>query len=65
MENFVYCTPTKLIFGKNAIEKMPETLKPLGKKILLTYGGGSIKRSDCTTRSNACFPTLRFMNCRE
>lgn len=44
MENFVYCTPTKLIFGKNAIEKMPETLKPLGKKILLTYGGGSIKK---------------------
>ena len=44
MENFVYCTPTKLIFGKNAIEKLPETLKPLGKKILLTYGGGSIKK---------------------
>lgn len=44
MENFVYCTPTKLIFGKNAIEKMPETLKTLGKKILLTYGGGSIKK---------------------
>lgn len=44
MENFVYCTPTKLIFGKNAIEKLPEALKPLGKKILLTYGGGSIKK---------------------
>lgn len=44
MENFTYCTPTKLIFGKNAIEQLPEVMRPLGKKILLTYGGGSIKR---------------------
>ncbi|MBO5282625.1 MAG: iron-containing alcohol dehydrogenase [Lachnospiraceae bacterium] len=44
MENFTYCTPTKLIFGKNAIEQLPEVMRPLGRKILLTYGGGSIKK---------------------
>lgn len=44
MQNFDYVTPTRLIFGKGVISKLPETLKPLGKKILLTYGGGSIKK---------------------
>lgn len=44
MQNFDYCTPTRLIFGKGVIEKLPEILAPIGKKVLLTYGGGSIKR---------------------
>lgn len=44
MKNFEYCTPTKLIFGEGVIEKLPETLKPYGKKVLLAYGGGSIKK---------------------
>lgn len=45
MVNFEYCTPTRLIFGKGSIEKLAEVMKPLGKKILLTYGGGSIKKN--------------------
>lgn len=44
MENFVYNTPIKLIFGKGAVKNLPEVLKPLGNRILLTYGGGSIKK---------------------
>lgn len=44
MENFTYCTPTKLIFGKDAVKKLPKALKPYGTKVLLTYGGGSIKK---------------------
>lgn len=44
MENFVYCTPTKLIFGDDAIKNLPTVLAPLGKRVLLTYGGGSIKK---------------------
>lgn len=44
MENFVYNTPTKLIFGKGAVKNLPEVLKPLGNRILFTYGGGSIKK---------------------
>ena len=44
MQNFDYCTPTRLIFGKGVIEKLPEVMSRFGKKVLLTYGGGSIKR---------------------
>lgn len=44
MQNFDYKTPTRLIFGKGVISKLPEVMKPLGKKVLLTYGGGSIKK---------------------
>ncbi len=44
MENFTYCTPTRLIFGKGAIKNLPDVLAPLGKKVLLTYGGGSIRK---------------------
>ena len=44
MQNFVYQTPTKLIFGKDVISKLPEVMSQFGKRILLTYGGGSIKK---------------------
>ena len=45
MQNFDYRTPTRLIFGKGVIEKLPEVMGAVGKKVLLTYGGGSIKKS--------------------
>ncbi len=45
MKNFDYCTPTRMIFGKGVISNLPEVLSPLGKRVLLTYGGGSIKRT--------------------
>ena len=44
MQNFDYMTPTRLIFGRDAIVKLPEVMTQFGKKILLTYGGGSIKK---------------------
>ena len=44
MQNFDYMTPTRLIFGKGVISKLPEVMSSFGKKILLTYGGGSIKK---------------------
>jgi alcohol dehydrogenase YqhD (iron-dependent ADH family) len=44
MQNFDYHTPTRLIFGKDVIKKLPEVMNQFGKKILLTYGGGSIKK---------------------
>ncbi len=44
MRNFDYMTPTRLIFGKDSIVKLPDVMKPLGKRVLLTYGGGSIKK---------------------
>lgn len=46
MVNFDYQTPTRLIFGKGVVvEKLQGVMAKFGKKVLLTYGGGSIKRS--------------------
>ena len=44
MQNFDYMTPTRLIFGKESIAKLPSVMAQFGKRILLTYGGGSIKK---------------------
>ncbi len=44
MQNFDYMTPTRLIFGKDCIGKLPEVMEKIGKKVLLTYGGGSIRK---------------------
>lgn len=44
MQNFDYMTPTRLIFGEGVIAKLPEVMANYGKKVLLTYGGGSIKK---------------------
>ena len=44
MQNFDYQTPTRLIFGKGVIAKLPGVMAQFGKKILLTYGSGSIKK---------------------
>lgn len=46
MIDFTFVSPTKLVFGKNAEDKLKETLLSFGyKRIFLVYGGGSIKRS--------------------
>lgn len=44
MENFNYCIGVNILFGKNQIQNLPEAMMPYGKKVLLAYGGGSIKR---------------------
>lgn len=43
--NFTYCNPTKLYFGKNALDGLNEQLPKYGKNVLLVYGGGSIKKN--------------------
>ena len=43
--NFTYCNPTKLYFGKSAIDGLNEELPKYGKNVLLVYGGGSIKKN--------------------
>lgn len=46
MVNFDYQTPTRLIFGKGVVaEKLQEVMAQYGNRVLITYGGGSIKRS--------------------
>ena len=43
--NFTYCNPTKLYFGKDALQGLSEELPKYGKNVLLVYGGGSIKKN--------------------
>jgi len=43
MNSFQYRNPTEIFFGKGQIEKLPEKVKSFGQKVLLVYGGGSIK----------------------
>lgn len=43
--NFTYCNPTKIHFGTDALTHLREELAKYGETILLTYGGGSIKKS--------------------
>lgn len=56
--NFSYCNPTKLYFGEDAMSNLSEELKNYGNKILLVYGGGSIKKNgiynDVITILNEC-----------
>lgn len=44
MNNFTYSIPTKIHFGKGQISHLEE-LSESGRKVLLCYGGGSIKRA--------------------
>lgn len=44
MENFVHSIPTELYFGKGQISQLAGALNRFGKRVLLTYGGGSIKK---------------------
>lgn len=43
--NFDYCNPTKLYFGEDSLNYLNEELPKYGKNIMLTYGGGSIKKN--------------------
>lgn len=43
--NFTYSNPTKLYFGKDALDGLNEELPKYGKNVLLVYGGGSIKKN--------------------
>ena len=43
--DFIYCNPTKLYFGKNAMDGLNRELPKYGKNVLLVYGGGSIKKN--------------------
>lgn len=43
--NFVYSNPTKLYFGDNAISYLGAELGSYGPRVLLCYGGGSIKKN--------------------
>ncbi|MGM9538289.1 MAG: iron-containing alcohol dehydrogenase [Candidatus Onthomonas sp.] len=43
--NFSYSNPTRLHFGPDALQRLNEELPKYGPRVLLAYGGGSIKRN--------------------
>ena len=46
MQEFIYYAPTEVVFGKDAEKKTAEEVKKWGgNRVLLVYGGGSVKRS--------------------
>jgi alcohol dehydrogenase YqhD (iron-dependent ADH family) len=45
MENFIMYNPVKLHFGRGVVEDLGHTVRKYGTRVLLVYGGGSIKRN--------------------
>ncbi|WP_097003982.1 iron-containing alcohol dehydrogenase [Lacrimispora amygdalina] len=45
MNNFIYDIPTRVYFGENQLGHLGEELSNYGTRVLLTYGGGSIKKT--------------------
>ena len=64
MLNFEVINPTRIVFGKDQLGRLPELLKDAGaKSILLAYGGGSIKRIglyDAIVRELKDFKVIEF-----
>lgn len=59
MENFEFRNPTKIIFGRDAEDKVGAETAAYSRKILLHFGGGSIKQSGLYDRVTA---SLRAAN---
>ncbi len=45
MKNFTFYNPTRIIFGKGTEARVGEETGKYSKRVLLVYGGGSIKKS--------------------
>lgn len=45
MNSFIYDIPTKVYFGKDQLGNLGKEVGKYGKRVLLTYGGGSIKKT--------------------
>ena len=44
MVNFNFYNPARIIFGKDTEKVLPAQIQKFGSKVLLHYGGGSIKK---------------------
>lgn len=44
MKNFIFRNPTRLVFGRGQIARLEE-LVPAGAKVMITFGGGSVRRN--------------------
>ena len=44
MNNFIFCNPTRLVFGKGMIAQLDKEI-PASSRIMITFGGGSVKKN--------------------
>ena len=61
MYNFDFYNPTRIFFGKDRLDNIDKFV-PANAKVLITYGGGSAKKADSSTRLKPTSATERFMN---
>lgn len=62
MNNFEFCNPVKVVFGKGSIARL-SALIPEGSRVLMVYGGGSIKKNgiyDQVTKVLESFEVTEF-----
>ena len=62
MQNFEFYGPTRVVFGKDTIKELSRLI-PRDRKILMTYGGGSIKKNgvyDQVKQALAGYDLLEF-----
>ena len=45
MQDFIFEVSTKILFGRDNLKKLSKEIKAHGNKVLICYGGGSVKRS--------------------
>ena len=55
MKNFKYSIPTEIFFGQDQIEVLADQIKAYGDKVLLVYGGGSIKKNKIYDKVTSIF----------
>lgn len=60
LQNFTFHNPTKLIFGKDQLEQLRIEIPKFGKRILVVYGGGSIKKNGLYDKLTSL---LKEINC--
>ena len=44
LDDFMICVPTKIFFGKTALDHLAEGIQQYGNRVMIVYGGGSIKK---------------------
>ena len=65
MQNFNYSIPTKVYFGKGQIKKLSK-ISQFGTKVLMVYGGGSIKGNGIYDKAAAVLREsgVSFLSCQ-
>ena len=60
MENFIFQNPVKLIMGRGMIARLAKEI-PSDKRIMITFGGGSVKKNGVYDQVNSLFPMIHSL----